>query len=368
MPVFTPNVEYQYPTVPTGGVFVPQIPSPAADGEQQSSSPDVTGLIKVGKNLVTNTGPSILPSGVANAVDDIGRSFGVGKVMELPGPSLPNVYGPAPAGVGTQGGLSTNFSAANVGAGLAGGFAANAVFGGGMGTNVGSTLGGIAGSFGGPVGSFIGSFLGGGIGSMFGKKKPSNRLQVGGINMATGEYDSEGAKLFSQSGKKFSEGNAKIRDAYSMAAADMVKFLRQNNAEQVGEFGNLVIRVGDRSGYDYFFETPTNSTETVDFRGSQRNAELMNKQDSERNIQSFGRDLDKFNQGLQSGILDKFKASPELAEQARQLFMQRVQELGGLPGQAQGMSKPLAMAKPMVAGKKTFKEFMLEPNQAQSKG
>lgn len=362
----------QTPTI--APIALPRLPSVNvgyAAGAQTPQAQDVTGsdLLRLGKGVADVTdGASVfnnvgratsLPSGVANAVDSFGRSVGVGSLAPVPGPSLPNVYGPAPNGVGTANGLSGNFNAANMGAGMAGGFAANAVFGGGVGTSVGSTVGGIIGSFGGPVGAFVGSFIGGGIGSMFGKKKPSNRLQVGGINMATGEYDAEGSKLFSQKDNKYSEQNAKTRDAYSMAAADMTKFLRDSGVQPTGEIGNLVVRVGDRSGMDYFFEQPTTSAETTDFRGSQRNAELMNKTDAERNIQSFGKDPAKFQEGLQNGILEKFSATPELAEQARAIFNKRLAEGGALPGQGQGTAKPLQKPMPMVAARtSTWDEYM----------
>ena len=333
-----------------------------ATGQTQDSGGGFDFLSNMPSNPLS-TGTVFNP-GTAAAVDQFGQSvFGIGKIAELPGPSLPGAMGPAPNGVGVEGGLSGNFSGANMAAGAIGGFAASKVFGGGMGTNIGSTLGGIAGSFGGPIGAALGSFIGGGIGSMFGKKKPSNRLQVGGINMATGQYDTQGANLFSQKDNKFSEGNARIRDAYSMATADMVKYLRDNGAQPKEEMGNLVIRVGDRSGYDYFFEKTPQSNATQDFRGSQRNAELMNMQDSERNIQSFGKDPAKFAEGLQNGVLGKFNATPEQLEQAKKIFAAKVGELSAVPGTGSNLSMPI----PMVAPRRSFDEFMQQKKSQESK-
>lgn len=60
------------------------------------------------------------------------------------------------------------------GAGILGGFAANAVFGGGAGTNIGATIGGGIGSIWGPLGAGVGSFLGGAIGSLFGGGKKAS--------------------------------------------------------------------------------------------------------------------------------------------------------------------------------------------------
>jgi hypothetical protein len=346
-----PQIAMQYPV---GGSIMNlnQGSQVNATGQAQDSG---------GFNFLSNTPSNPLSTGTvfnpgtAAAVDQFGNSaFGIGKLAEVPGPSLPGAMGPAPNGVGVEGGLSSNFSGANLAAGAIGGFAANKVFGGGIGTNIGSTIGGIAGSFGGPIGTAIGSFIGGGIGSMFGKKKPSNRLQVGGINMATGQYDAEGSKLFSQKDNKFSEANARVRDAYSMATADMVKYLRESDATPKEEVGNLVIRVGDRSGYDYFFEKTPTSNATQDFRGSQRNAELMNMQDSERNIQSFGKDANAFGEGLQNGVLSKFNATPEQLDQAKKIFAAKVNELSAAQGGGGNLSMPI----PMVAPKRTFDEFM----------
>lgn len=343
----TPIQVPQVPTIqyPVGGNIIgnPNFVSPQLQGQQQSGGSNVLSNLPVGKigsNLLGGSG-QVYTGALENAL----------PWQAAGSPVSPTVASSMPKGMTTSAGSGL----ANAGAGLVGGLAANAVFGGGTGTNVGSAVGTGAAMLAGlgPVGIGIGAFLGGGLGSLFGKKKPSNKLQVGGINMATGQYDPEGSKLFSQSGNKFSEKNAAIRDAYSMASADMVKFLRDSGAQQKEEVGNLVIRAGDRSGYDYFFEKPTKSTETVDFRGSQRNKELMNMSDSERNIQSFGKDINKFGEGLQAGILSKFNLTPEQEAQARAMFNAKVSSITNPQGSAaQGM--PI----PMIAPKTTFDEFM----------
>lgn len=336
----TPTSNYQYPIAGgTGPIFNAPVAGQATS--PQAPTPNIGGLINTGKQILSAGNGTMLPSGVAQTVDKFGKSIlGVGTTTPIQGPVMPGAMGPAPLGVGTQGGLSTNFSAANAGAGLAGGLLANKVFGGGTGTTVGSTIGGLAGSFLGPVGAGLGSFIGGGIGSMFGNSKPSNRLQVSGINMATGQRDLAGEKNFSQGGKKFSEQNAALRDQFAGATSDMVQFLYQNGAQPTEDIGNLVLRFGDRSGYDFFFEKPGATQQ-----------ELMNMTDEQRGIQSYGRDTNALAQGLSQNVLSKFNVDPALAEQAKARFM------GSLNPQGQSQQgAPI----PMVAPPKTFKEFMQE--------
>jgi hypothetical protein len=207
--VTTPSVQIGggYNMQPPPQVNAPQLAQPASDPVD---------IAQTGKTLykgLTSNNPTVLPTGVANAVDNFGQSvLGVGNVVPLQGPPTPGFVGPAPAGTGVEGGLSTNFSPANIAGGVAGGLAANAVFGGGTGTNVGSAIGGIAGSFI-PipfVGTALGSFIGGGIGSMFGNKKPSSKRH-------TASFDFSNANILDTGYMegKFSDRNDKLSKGYA---------------------------------------------------------------------------------------------------------------------------------------------------------
>jgi hypothetical protein len=299
-----------------------------------------------------NISNTVFNPATAKAVDAFGHStFGIGNIAQAPGPYLPGAAAPT----GIADGLSTNFTPANAIGGFAGGFAANKVFGEGTGTSVGSTLGGIVGSFGGPLGSAAGAFIGGGIGSMF-NSKPSNRLQVGGINFDTGEYDAAGSQRFSQQGEKYSPQNASLRDTYSSAASDTIKYLRSIGAEQTTALNSLVVKVGDRSGYSYFWEPKPQSQDTVDFRGAQVNKELFEMSDADKGQKDFGKDPAAFSDGLREDILGKFNLTPEQAEEARQVFDARAATSSGGENTQQGGR--LQAAIPMVAGRKTFKEYV----------
>ena len=91
--------------------------------------------------------------------------------------------------------------AMNAGAGLLGGFAGNAVFGGGGYSNIGATIGGIGGSIFGPFGAAAGSFIGSGVGSLLGGNNNGDNKGRADINLATGVSSVYGV------GKSFNQAN-----------------------------------------------------------------------------------------------------------------------------------------------------------------
>jgi hypothetical protein len=125
--------------------------------------------------------------------------------------------------------------AMSAGAGLLGGFAGNAVFGGGGYSNIGATIGGLGGSIFGPIGAGVGSFLGSGIGSLFGGDNNGDNKGRASINLATGESNVFGV------GKSFNQANV---DALN----SLVPFL-QNLADALGgSTANLDVSMGNNSG------------------------------------------------------------------------------------------------------------------------
>jgi len=105
--------------------------------------------------------------------------------------------------------------AMNAGAGLLGGFAGNAVFGGGGYSNIGATIGGIGGSIFGPVGAGVGSFIGSGIGSLFGGSNNGDNKGRADINLGTGVSNVYGV------GKSFNQANV---DALSQIVPVLQEF------------------------------------------------------------------------------------------------------------------------------------------------
>lgn len=187
---------------------------------------------------------SVLSGGVGRAVDSFGHSaFGIGVNHTLPA----GVQGP----VGVQGGFSNVFSPVNIGAGMAGSYAASALFGEGMGTSIGAGVGGLgAGAAAaalnlGPIGAaaliFGGSLLGGGLGSLF-NKKPSSKLQSGQVDLETGEILGRGGLTGK---KKFSQANFDKVTTLSQTSAAL--------AQIIGAEGELSIAAGNRDGLAFSF-------------------------------------------------------------------------------------------------------------------
>jgi len=166
------------------------------------------------------------------------------------------------AGTGTQASVSNNivglaegFNPLNIGAGLAGNFLANSLFGGnrGVGATIGSGLGGVVGGglagsgilglsgLGlGPVGiaagALLGSFGGNVLGGLFGGK-PSSREQAGVVDLTTGAL----VERSGLGGKKFSQENFDAVTALADFAGSITNTLG-------GIAEELTIRASDRDG------------------------------------------------------------------------------------------------------------------------
>lgn len=141
--------------------------------------------------------------------------------------------------------VANNFTPLAGLAGVGGGLLSNLIFGGGTGNSIGSTVGGLAGTaLGGPIGALAGSFLGGAIGSIFGGGKPSNMLQGGYLDLATGAVET-----FGQTGKKFSQENATARDQVLQFAASVTDLLESVTRETISD--KLRVDIGNREGIFY---------------------------------------------------------------------------------------------------------------------
>lgn len=112
--------------------------------------------------------PSFSGSSLGQGLDQFAfDTFGIGTEVATP------FTGAAPFDSGIQGGITSGFTPVNVGAGIAGNFLADSVFGGdrGIGSSIGGGLGGIAGQALIPipgVGALVGSFLGNAVGGLIG--------------------------------------------------------------------------------------------------------------------------------------------------------------------------------------------------------
>lgn len=140
----------------------------------------------------------------------------------------------------------------NAGAGLAGGWLGNKVFG--QTSGIGSTLGGIAGSFI-PIpvlGTALGSFIGSGIESLF-TSKPSDKRQVGQLDL----NDLSRTYAGSFTGKKFSQEN---RDAVD----ELLSVFAQTAQSIGGSTGGIEVSVGGRTGIKVLGQEVANATEALE--------------------------------------------------------------------------------------------------------
>ena len=183
----------------------------------------------------------------------------LGGMLGTFGADVARLFG---AGTGTQASVSNNivglaegFNPLNIGAGLAGNFLANSLFGGnrGVGATIGSGLGGVVGGglagsgilglsgLGlGPVGiaagALLGSFGGNVLGGLFGGK-PSSREQAGVVDLTTGAL----VERSGLGGKKFSQENFDAVTALADFAGSITTTLG-------GIAEELTIRASDRDG------------------------------------------------------------------------------------------------------------------------
>lgn len=147
-------------------------------------------------------------SGVANVIDSVGAKLGIGGGLAQ-GPTLSGA-------AGYQAGLASSFTVGSSLAGLGGNLLTNAIFGDrGIGATIGGTVGSVGGTIagaqlgtilglaGGPVGAALGAVGGNLIGGLFGNSKPSDKTQVGVVDIASGNFTNRRGL----DGKKFSQEN-----------------------------------------------------------------------------------------------------------------------------------------------------------------
>lgn len=313
--------------------------NPQTQSQQQSSGGTSFNLPSFG--FGNNSPFSGITSGITAGIDKFGAGLGFGPGSSVVGPLGP-VQPVAGAGSLTSASLSSTLGAAGLGA-LGGGLLANITGGNPTGGSIGGGIGAAVGNAVLPgVGGIVGGLLGGIGGSLFGGKKPSNKLQVGFVNLGTGEVDPEGRDKQSQTGKKFSAENGALRDAISNAAAQTSKFLTANGAKATGA-PKLMLGVGSRDGYWYSYEDYNHPGDWESRQTKVDNA-----------------------QGLADGVFNSItklqNASPELLAQAKQVFYQ---SLGG-NGQAQANGNSITYSPqyqvPMIAGRRqdqnTFDNFV----------
>jgi len=209
-------------------------------------------------------------SGAANAVNQ----FLGGQGANFIGPAAPTALGNAAGNLGSVGGAAGAFG---------GNLLANSLFGDrGAGANIGGIIGSVVCSFI-PVpilGPAIGSFIGNTIGGLFGNKKPSDKMQLGFVDLGSGElFDRQGLGGVDPNnpGKKFSKENF---DAVTRFAA-----LAKQISDAVGGTGNVRFDIGDRDGLRLKF--------------AQNAADLNLSHD----VRSFGQDKSAFTEALVEGIV-----------------------------------------------------------------
>jgi hypothetical protein len=123
------------------------------------------------------------------------------------------------------------------GAGLAGGFASNAVFG--RTSGIGNTLGGLAGfALGGPLGAALGSFAGGGIESLFGGDNNGENSGRARLNLRTGQSNIGGV------GRTFDQGRVDEVQGLADFASQVAALIGGSNANLDIVSGRSGIRVG----------------------------------------------------------------------------------------------------------------------------
>ncbi|MCE6993052.1 tape measure protein [Dyadobacter sp. CY323] len=128
-------------------------------------------------------------------------------------------------------GLGSDNSLVNMATGTLGSLAGGAI---------GSSLGTILGFAGGPVGALAGGFLGTALGGLFGGGKPSDKVQGGGLNLATLETTTNG-----MTGAKFSQANADFRDKVVQEAINLTKLFQSVGGKTTGDLGYAI---GSRDG------------------------------------------------------------------------------------------------------------------------
>jgi hypothetical protein len=324
---------YQVPIGANIGANSPYIQNYNQQAAQQPNGG--SGNVSGGMPNLPSGGPF---SGITNGIDKIGGGLGFagpnmapvldasGALTGTAGSTLPGV---SSAGTGIMGSgttLSGALGAAGIGAfagsflGKIGGNPVGGSIGGGLGAGIGMA------AFG-PIGGIIGGLIGGIGGGFFGGAKPSNKWQSGGFNLSTGEIDPNWAKIHSASGKKFDDGNAKLRDSVLGDTSTYAKALIAAGATPKSPNQLFTVTAGSRDGLWYRYAQD----------GKYLNSTKVNT----------GKDPEKFRTEAISGVRSAYNATPEqIAAADRALEQSRAQ--------AQGLAAPI----PNVGNRLTFDEIM----------
>lgn len=194
-------------------------------------------LLSGGGSLMSllSGGASGALGGLGNLYTQAGNFFGAGTAIGNSALDIGRTYsyGSLGQGLGALG--------LNLGAGVLGGYAGNALFGSTSG--IGSFLGGAAGSLFGPVGTGAGSFLGAGaerlLGNVFGfGGNGGNQAGRANLNLSTGALSAFGV------GNQFDQANVDI-------ASQLAQAIKQFSDLIGGSSADFGIKVGNRSGIAY---------------------------------------------------------------------------------------------------------------------
>jgi hypothetical protein len=188
------------------------------------------GSLSSGASLAGLAGAGL--GGLGGLYTGVGNFFGAGSTIGNAALSQGRLfsYGSVGQGLGQLG--------LNLGAGVLGGVAGNALFG--STTGIGATLGGLGGSIFGPVGAGVGSFLGSGAESLLGNVfgfggNGGNQAGRANVNLGTGSLSAFGV------GNSFDQGNVDTAQALAATLLGFGNLIGGSSAQ----FG---IKVGNRSG------------------------------------------------------------------------------------------------------------------------
>lgn len=310
-------------------------------------------------------GDSFGLGGVTGAINTAGANIGFGGVTPgFIGPTLPGTGVAANAGALSSTSLSGVLGPAAIGA-FGGGLLADWTGGNATGGSIGGGLGGgIAAAAGlGPIG--IGAaILGGGLlGGAFGGK-PSNKQQVGVVNMDSNEIFGTAHTMLSQTGKKYSETNASLRDTMESSVVNFQKFLRDNGAT-LNSQDTLILKVGERDGLAYSFkETPDTyilGEEAGEF------SDIFKQNDDV----TVGNDTNRWTNEITAGILERHDIPEDLQYKLDNMdIMGEFFRLNSQGGAAGGSQNPRSAQAPMIQkelpASYNFQNFLTDYNSKQT--
>lgn len=315
---------------------------PDTGGSQQGSiqPQQASGLIntvgtKVGENLFGG-------SGVTGTINNVGANAGITGLPQ----GAPLINGVGPTNVAQSGVLGTTTASNILGGAGVGGLVANLTGGNSIAGSVGGAAGMVLGNALLPgVGGWLGSAVLGGIGGkLFGKSKPSNKLQVASVALNDGGFNAEADNKVSQTGKKFDATNRSVADTLRNATSATSQFLLKNGGKVDPTKDSRVLwGVGSRDGM--WYATGTGSGHS----GWEQNQVKV-------------ADTGQLSNGVFDTLIKQYGITdPKLIEQAKYVFAQS----GGSQLASNSGGSQLSAAIPEVknkkdTGKQTFAQFVMD--------